>query len=181
MSSGGGILVVLATLIIVFIVLDAGCVASNQINTTKIKTTTFVSISTPIPLILDSHSGYWIKVNPRNDHHYRREIIEINGTTNLGTDQILHYSVDRNTYYMLHSCPMGGDCYPMKIDGAENISSGVIPIMSGRFNGNSWSFLLNASGPGYETDNGINGPSFIVNVTSQDKTVQNATMFWVSN
>jgi hypothetical protein len=114
-----------------------------------------------------------IIINPLGDHHIN-ETFEINGTTSLETDEKLRYIINRKDVAVPIPCPTRSSCAPMYMFGAENISSGDIPIKSDGRREQSWSFSLNTTG--YEFYHYQNF-KFILNVTSQNMTFHNSTEF----
>jgi len=118
----------------------------------------------------------WIIINPITEHH-RNETFEINGTTSLGVNQKLWYSISRHGMVIEVPCPTPGyNCHPMYIEGAENITFGEIPIVSDGTQANKWSFMLNTSDNEYYQHwaNGWN-----LNVSSQKMAVNNSTDFFL--
>jgi hypothetical protein len=119
----------------------------------------------------------WIMINPIDKHH-RNETFEINGTTSLGVNEKLRYSISRYPMVIAIPCPTPGyNCHPQYINGAENITYGEISIRNDGIQVKEWSFMLNTSDYEYYHywSNG-----FILNVTSQDMTIYNSTDFSLS-
>jgi hypothetical protein len=112
-----------------------------------------------------------IIINPLGNHSIN-ETFEINGTTSLGVDEKLRYIISRKDVAVPVPCPTGSICTPMYMFGAENISSGDIPIKSDGRMGQSWSFFLNTTGYEYYHYKHF---KFILNVTSQNVTFHNST------
>jgi len=117
----------------------------------------------------------YIIINPVGNHH-AGDVFEINGTTNIGAGERLRYSVSRPGYAIPIPVPTGckGGCPSdfQYVNGSDNISyGGMTTVIDGLYR-QKWSFLLNTSGPGYHL-----GLFYILNVSAEDRPVQNSTTF----
>jgi len=148
--------------------------AAHQVNTSS---TVIVESTTSLmnySINSSTTTSLWVTINPVAGYQ-PGDVFEINGTTNLGPSEKLHYSIDRLTYIMPIACPTGyGSCSPMVREGSKNITYGEIRVKNGNFSRNFWSFSLNTSGPEFATDSWV---GFSINVTSSDNFVFNSTQF----
>jgi hypothetical protein len=159
--------VVALMLVLVVVVLTAGC-----INQPDFRNNTFNSTTIIIPSILITQATQtqcptsgnvtpWIIINPISNHVIG-DVFEINGTTNLGIDEKLQI--------MIHGRPI-----PVPYPGVSVPSkglSGLCKVQQGDCGVNIWSYSANTSG--------FNTPDYLVSVGTENGTVVNFTLFSVS-
>jgi hypothetical protein len=156
--------------LIVGIVMGSGCVSEANSKNTALIPPAENFLQDNNSSIYSNTTPSWIIINSMGrEHSY--ETLEINGTTNLGVDEKLHYSITR-----VDTAPQkisSGGCIGMTINGSEEITSGDTPVVYGGPRGNIWSFFVKTSDPVYHYPCDI----YVVTITSEDRTIQNTTRY----
>jgi hypothetical protein len=168
--------IIFCFIIIGCVLLTTGCISQNPTQNSSgssVTNTPVSTLQTPCPAISGNDKPYII-INPISNH-FLGDVFEINGTTNIGVGEKLHYSVSSFPIVIVIPVPTGcsvcsGERY---IPGTE-IAQGDISIAKDECNRQKWSFWLNTSGSGYHNSYGA---SFILNVTFQNMTLYNSTSF----
>ena len=150
-------------LLIVGTIFIAGCISQNNWGNSTIPVTTTCPPS--------GNVTPYIIINPI-EVHYQGDYFEINGTTNLGFNKKIRYSIDRTGSATPIPVPFGSGPAFIYSNGSENITYGDIVIVKDQCNEQKWSFWLNTSGHEYDD------PTFyIVNIRSQDNSIYHSTSF----
>jgi hypothetical protein len=141
------------TLMIVVVLLAAGCMGQAETRKSDTNVTSPVSTTPPISTTTEieppqiSQEGYWIKIDPISDK-YTNEIFSISSTTNLSAGEEILVQVYSSTFHTGPKFPIN------EFYGA----TGTVRVIQGM--------------------NGINITLFVVN-TSELKPVQHFSMFFV--
>jgi hypothetical protein len=135
-------------------------------NLTIYNTTTFMLIHLQSKEKFGNATPY-IHFNPI-DRHFFGESFEINGTTDLGVNENLHYSLRSPGFFDIVPCPTNSSsCPPVYVNGSQNITYGDFYVNGNGNNPNQWTFLLNTTGLDWKSNY---RESFILEVTSQNLT-----------
>ena len=150
-------------LLIVGTIFIAGCISQNNWGNSTIPVTTTCPPS--------GNVTPYIIINPI-EVHYQGDYFEINGTTNLGFNKKILYSIDRTGSATPIPVPFGSSPAFIYTDGSENITYGDILIVKGECNEQKWLFWLNTSGHEYD-----DSTFYIVHITAPDNSIYNSTSF----
>jgi hypothetical protein len=170
-------------LLLVGVVLAAGCSGQPAHGNTTAKGTATVNPSAMItqPVQMQCHpsgnNSPFILIFPIGTH-YAGDIFEINGTTNIGVDETLFYSVSKAGIATPMPVPSPENPAYQYNNGAENISYGDILIVNDKCDEQKWSFWLNTSGSEYYKSYGV---PFILIVKSRNIPIYNSTSFFLRN
>jgi hypothetical protein len=154
-----------------------GCISPAGNKTTNVQ----FSVTSPSSLQYETfcpptNETPFIIINPI-DRHFFGETFEINGTTNLGGNEKLHYSVSSPDVVSAMSCPTGSSSCPKSIiKGSHNITYGEFFVRENGDEPKQWTFLLNSTGLDFKSNYSV---SFILDITSQNLTLTNNTDFMV--